>query len=346
KCIPLTELGPYGPIIGEDRGICRFRIIQPSKYGPRQRSKRNVIVLQRGELVPTVEEYTTLMIKEMNEQWALGHIVEAVSDLVDRLDKRITPILVILAKTFRPLNAFRRACEGRKFYIDVEISTEFLYLGYGELLDMLIYSCSGSIDRGNSYQQHKGWPSVSFPTRSQRVNDNIPMSNQETTRSLEGHLQVVPAESEIINQDFEKRSLELGKKIEQLEEKKMCLGLDIDIHKLEAEKLRKENNKAEEDFNSLKTDYKKLCLSIKTAGLGKMLEQWRQKIKEEKTKAGLRTRVAELEKSLHQYRNRNSVIELRSFLRGVINSDKSSSIVLKAKLEKETTSWVKLWLKY
>ncbi|MBA0731225.1 hypothetical protein Golax_025833 [Gossypium laxum] len=110
------------------------------------------------------------------------------------------------------------------------------------------------------------------------------MSNQETTRSLEGHLQVIPSESEIIKQDFEKRSLELGKKIEQLEEKKMCLGLDADIHKLEAKKLRKEKNKAEEDFNSLKTDYKKLRLSIRTAGLGKMSEQWRQEIKEEKTK--------------------------------------------------------------
>ncbi|MBA0879709.1 hypothetical protein Goshw_024114 [Gossypium schwendimanii] len=30
---------------------------------------------------------------------------------------------------------------------------------------MLIYSCRSSIDRDNSYQQHKGWPSVSFPTR-------------------------------------------------------------------------------------------------------------------------------------------------------------------------------------
>ncbi|MBA0731554.1 hypothetical protein Golax_025354 [Gossypium laxum] len=45
---------------------------------------------------------------------------------------------------------------------------------------------------------------------------------------------------------------------------KMHLGLDVDIHKLEAEKLRKGKNKAEEDLDSLKTDYKKLCLSIRT----------------------------------------------------------------------------------
>ncbi|MBA0756077.1 hypothetical protein Gogos_021793 [Gossypium gossypioides] len=65
----------------------------------------------------------------------------------------------------------------------------------------------------------------------------------------------------------------------------MCLGLDVDIHKLEAEKLKNEKNKAEEDLDSLKTDYKKLRLLIRTAGLGKTSEQWWQEIKEEKTKA-------------------------------------------------------------
>ncbi|MBA0635515.1 hypothetical protein Godav_024844, partial [Gossypium davidsonii] len=83
---------------------------------------------------------------------------------------------------------------------------------------------------------------------------------------IEQHLQVVPSELEIIKQDFEKISSELGKKIEQLEEEKLRLGLDVDIHKLEAEKLRKGKNKAVEDLNSLKADYKKLRLSIRTAG--------------------------------------------------------------------------------
>ncbi|MFQ6649668.1 hypothetical protein Gotur_022894, partial [Gossypium turneri] len=32
-------------------------------------------------------------------------------------------------------------------------------------------------------------------------------------------------------------------------------------------------------------DYKKLCLSIRTAGLGKTSEQWQQEIKEEKIRA-------------------------------------------------------------
>ncbi|MBA0870359.1 hypothetical protein Goshw_011416 [Gossypium schwendimanii] len=40
---------------------------------------------------------------------ALGHIDEAASDLFDRLDKRVSPILTILAGTFRSFNAYQRA---------------------------------------------------------------------------------------------------------------------------------------------------------------------------------------------------------------------------------------------
>ncbi|MBA0880411.1 hypothetical protein Goshw_007714 [Gossypium schwendimanii] len=107
---------------------------------------------------------------------------------------------------------------------------------------------------------------------SKRVNDNIPGPREDCVQSLEEHLQVAPLELEIIKHDFEKRSSEWGKRIEQLEEEKMRLGLDVDIHKLEAEKLRKGKNKAEEDLDSLKTNYKKLRLSMRTAGLGKTLK--------------------------------------------------------------------------
>ncbi|MBA0731693.1 hypothetical protein Golax_023035 [Gossypium laxum] len=54
----------------------------------------------------------------------------------------------------------------------------------------------------------------------------------------------------------------------------MYLGLDVDIHKLKAEKLRKRKNEAGGDLDSLNTDYKKLRLSIRTVGLGKTSEQW------------------------------------------------------------------------
>ncbi|MBA0574857.1 hypothetical protein Golob_024461, partial [Gossypium lobatum] len=44
---------------------------------------------------------------------ALGYVDEVVTDLFDRLDKRDTPALEILAETFRSLNACQKSGEGR-----------------------------------------------------------------------------------------------------------------------------------------------------------------------------------------------------------------------------------------
>ncbi|MFQ6662045.1 hypothetical protein Gotur_029997, partial [Gossypium turneri] len=121
--------------------------------------------------------------------------------------------------------------------------------------------------------------------RGKRINDNIPELNLEGVRPIEEYLQVIPSELEIIKQDFEKRNLELEKKIERLEEKKMHLRLDVDVQKLEAEKLKNGKNKVEEDLDSLKMDYKRLRVSMRTAGLGKTSDQWRQEIQEERNKA-------------------------------------------------------------
>ncbi|MBA0789632.1 hypothetical protein Gotri_000124, partial [Gossypium trilobum] len=69
------------------------------------------------------------------------------------------------------------------------------------------------------------------------------------------------------------QNAELEKKIEQMEEEKMNLRLDMDVQKLETEKLRKWKNKAEGDLDSLKIDYKRLRCSVKADGLGKTSEQ-------------------------------------------------------------------------
>ncbi|MBA0782887.1 hypothetical protein Gotri_000707 [Gossypium trilobum] len=128
-----------------------------------------------------------------------------------------------------------------------------------------------------------------------------------------------------------------------MEEEKMNLRLDADVQKLEAERLRKGKTKADEDLDSLKTDSKKLSLSIRIVGLGKTSEQWCEEIQEEKNKSDswerkfqedqtqnealkkrlsenqkekgeLENRVIELERSLHRHRNRNSVMELKASL--------------------------------
>ncbi|MBA0881304.1 hypothetical protein Goshw_001616 [Gossypium schwendimanii] len=118
-----------------------------------------------------------------------------------------------------------------------------------------------------------------------RINDNISEPSHENSQLIEEHLLVVPSELQIIKQDFERRNAELEKKIEQMEEEKMNLRLDADVQKLKVKRLRKGKVKAKEDLDSLETDYKKLRLSMRTAGLGKTLKQWREKIQEEKNKA-------------------------------------------------------------
>ncbi|MFQ6667170.1 hypothetical protein Gotur_033276 [Gossypium turneri] len=45
---------------------------------------------------------------------ALGHIDEAVTDLFDQLDRRVTTVPAILAKTFRSLSACRRTATPRR----------------------------------------------------------------------------------------------------------------------------------------------------------------------------------------------------------------------------------------
>ncbi|MBA0879076.1 hypothetical protein Goshw_029022 [Gossypium schwendimanii] len=81
-----------------------------------------------------------------------------------------------------------------------------------------------------------------------RINDNTPKLNQEESQSIEEHLRVIPSELEIIRQHFERRNVDLEKKIEQMEAEKTNLRLDIDVQKLENEKLKKEKNKAEEEL--------------------------------------------------------------------------------------------------
>ncbi|MFQ6665214.1 hypothetical protein Gotur_032018 [Gossypium turneri] len=113
------------------------------------------------DLVPTIEEYVALLRcskfqvdkvysravnvptfskKLMNITGmivfpkALGHVDEAVTDLFDRLDKRVTPILAILAETFRSLSACRKAGEGR-------------FIGCAQLLLTWFHSHFWKVDR-------------------------------------------------------------------------------------------------------------------------------------------------------------------------------------------------------
>ncbi|KAG8485389.1 hypothetical protein CXB51_021589 [Gossypium anomalum] len=54
--------------------------------------------------------------------------------------------------------------------------------------------------------------------RGKRINDNIPEPSMEGARPMEEYLQVMPSELEIIKQEFERKNLELEKRIAKLEE--------------------------------------------------------------------------------------------------------------------------------
>ncbi|MBA0880422.1 hypothetical protein Goshw_016431 [Gossypium schwendimanii] len=71
------------------------------------------LVLAHPDLKKRVDIFTLGIYGLVIFPKALGYIDEAVSDLFDRLDKKVKPILVILAETFRSLSACRRAGEGR-----------------------------------------------------------------------------------------------------------------------------------------------------------------------------------------------------------------------------------------
>ncbi|KAL1171804.1 hypothetical protein V6Z11_A05G307800 [Gossypium hirsutum] len=80
--------------------------------------------------------------------------------------------------------------------------------------------------------EYKGW-------FSKRINDNIPRLSLGAARSMEESLRVIPSELEVMKQEFKRKNLELGKKIKRLEEEKMYLSLDVDIQKIEVEKVKK-----------------------------------------------------------------------------------------------------------
>ncbi|MFQ6628880.1 hypothetical protein Gotur_006825, partial [Gossypium turneri] len=88
-----------------------------------------------------------------------------------------------------------------------------------------------------------------------------------------------------------------------MEEEKMNLRLDVDAQKLEwREEIREEKNKAdrwERKFQEVQTQNEALEKSLS---------------ENQKEKGELKDKVAKLERSLRQYRNRNSAIELRASL--------------------------------
>ncbi|MFQ6664962.1 hypothetical protein Gotur_031885 [Gossypium turneri] len=95
-------------------------------------------VYSRVVNVPTFSKKLMNIIGMIVFPKALGHVDEAVTDLFDQLDKRVTPILAILAETFRSLSACRKVGEGR-------------FIGCAQLLLVWFHSHFWKVDKV-SYQ--------------------------------------------------------------------------------------------------------------------------------------------------------------------------------------------------
>ncbi|MBA0634696.1 hypothetical protein Godav_029412 [Gossypium davidsonii] len=181
---------------------------------------------------------------------ALGYVDEAVTDLFNRLDKRVTPVPIILAETFRSLNGCRKAEEDIEWRALWLLLDEILYrCGDFDWVPLLgIWGAIGYVPLLTCRMKRLAVTPMMTPEYNEwwikRINDNIPKPSQGNSQSIEEHLWVVPSELEIIRQDFERRNAEFEKKVEQMEEEKMKLRLDMDVQKLEAKKLRKGKNKA------------------------------------------------------------------------------------------------------
>ncbi|MBA0633565.1 hypothetical protein Godav_029002 [Gossypium davidsonii] len=155
---------------------------------------------------------------------ALGHVDKAITDLFDRLDRRVTPVPTILAETFRSLNACQKAGEGRfigcaqllltwfhsHFWKVDKVKAivpanqglaecEFLYKGDGYKKKVCEMSSAWNQTRWmkslvvglmTTHEYNEWWV--------KKINDNVPRPSSANSQSIEEHLWVVPSELEII----------------------------------------------------------------------------------------------------------------------------------------------------
>ncbi|MBA0789345.1 hypothetical protein Gotri_026274, partial [Gossypium trilobum] len=182
----------------------------------------------------------------------LGHVDEVFSDLFDHLDKRVTPKVDkvsyrVFSEKYSPLKEIiatpRRddISEEKWMAILQNLQEEDVEWRASWLLpDKILYRC-GDFD----WVPLLGiWGAIGY----------APLLVLRQYRSR-----------------IRKEDRTNGRRKDELEIRYGC-------SKTRGREIKKGKNKAEEDLDSLKTYYKKLRLSMRTAGLGKASEQWRKEI--------------------------------------------------------------------
>ncbi|MBA0722542.1 hypothetical protein Golax_003209 [Gossypium laxum] len=274
-------------------------------------------------LVPTVEEYTTLLrcpkiqidkaysraansagfdlgtsgYEEMSRHFhleylwvshlpkALGRVDNAVSDLFDWLDKRVTPFLTILVETFRSLTACRRAV----FSKDYSPLKEFI-----------------AIPRQDNIFIKSGWQ-FSKVSKTKTLNGG-PLSRQfiPTSQGL------AQCEFAYKGDNYKKKVREISNAWNRSHKMKRFTTNPMTTPEYDwwyvrdrKVRLQKEEFIAREKDRNVRRG--KDLARIKRRRAKDLLESRNEKV-------GLRARIVELERSLHQYRSRNFVVELKASL--------------------------------
>ncbi|MBA0756590.1 hypothetical protein Gogos_020672 [Gossypium gossypioides] len=215
----------------------------------------------------------------------LGYIDKIVSYLFDRLDKRVTPVPVILAETFRFLSACRRAGEER-------------FIGYSPLKEFV------ATPRRDNISEEK-WMTILQSLQDEDVEWKAPWMIPDEILSRQFILAtqgLAQCEFMYKGDNYKKKAREIsnawnqihrmkgfaanpmttpkynwwwGKRVNDnvpMSSQENIRPIAKHLQKLEAEKMIKGKNKVEEDLGSLKTYYKKLRLSMRTVGRNSAIE--------------------------------------------------------------------------
>ncbi|MBA0878105.1 hypothetical protein Goshw_000299 [Gossypium schwendimanii] len=270
---------------------------------------------------------------------ALGHVDEAVTDLFDRLDKGVTPVPAILTETFRSLNAYQKAGEGR-------------FIGCAQLLLAWLYSHFWKVDKvsyrvfSENYSQLKEvvatlrrddilmekWMAILQNLQEEEIEWRAPWLLSDEILYRCGDFDWVPLLGiwGAVKDGYKKKIQEMTNAWKQTRRMKRLVEGPMTTPEYIEWWVRKINDNIPEP-------------SYESSQLIEEYLQWHEEIQEEKNKADkwerrfqevqvqnealkkslsenqkengeLENRVTELEGSLHRHRNQNSIMELRARL--------------------------------
>ncbi|MBA0818185.1 hypothetical protein Gohar_021217, partial [Gossypium harknessii] len=269
----------------------------------------------------------------------LGHVDEVVTDLFNRLDKRVTPIPTILAKTFRSLNKVDKVSyrvfsesysplkelaatlrrdditEERWITILQNLQDEDIEWRATWLVpDEILYRC-----------RNFDWVPLLGTWGAVRYAPLLVLRQYRSRQFITITQGLAQGEFSYKGDNYKKKIREIKRvndnilgpsqeDVRLMEEYLQVVPSEIEIIKQDFEKKNSELGKRVEQLEEEKMHWK-LDVDKKFQETQKRNEALEKSLLESRNEKGkLKARVAELKNSLHHYRNRNSTMELRTSL--------------------------------